>query len=735
MKKIKKYKNQQRTRQTVMLALFLFLVFIMIVYMERSVNRSMELEQLITLKTVSGKVASNMEDYFERQWSHLDYIEQTMKFSSYDTQKDVFHMLERVKMAHGLEGEGSLLILIDEKGYYYTAEAGKAALWRGLNDSAGILPEDTALVLSDLAEVKDHLEQYICFMKKLEEPITAADGSRFPYLVLAADERVFEIDLSMGEFGTITDAFVITSNGRKVNSQMGSIGLSKSYNILSALKGAKFILGDSYGEMVSGIEDGKSGVSLIEYQQKEYFISFHSIGIEDWSAVFIMDREHMVDRITPFIYQLLVVSAVGFTGLFLLVLGVIFINRDIERRREHLINDQLQASAAAAERANKAKSEFLSRMSHDIRTPLNGIIGMTAIAEKTIDDKKSVESCLKKITSASDHLLELINEVLDIARIENGKVEVKNEPLNLKELLGQLSDMNESRIAARSLIYQMDLSGLTHPYVIADRTMLNQILLNILGNAVKYTENNGSIRCTAYDKLLTAERAEYHFIVEDTGIGMSAEYVTHIFDHFSQEEIGARTSYEGTGLGMAITKDLVDLMQGTIAVKSEKGVGSTFEVTVTFALCREEEIKAAEKKEKERIRSCQYHVLLVEDNEINREIAEFLLQDAGISCQLAEDGVQAVEAFRQSAPGEYDAILMDILMPNMDGHEAARQIRAMERQDAQTIPIFAMTANAYQEDQEKSIAAGMNVHLTKPMVLEQVLEALQTWCRKEEGEA
>lgn len=730
MDEVKKYRQKKRLLQVGLMVSFVILMIMMIYYVEYSVRQRMRKNQLITLETVSEKVVSSMNNYFEQQWGHLDYIDETMHFETYDREEEIFEMLQQVRKAHELGNDNTRLLLIDEQGYYYTTEGRRVALWQEMNIGEGKMKEKTELQMANLTELGDHLKQYICFMKRLDTPLTAADGSIFPYMVLAADEQVFEIDLTMGEFGTVSDAFVMTSNGQKVNSQKNKLSLAKTYNLLSALKRAHFVLGDSYQEMLSKIEKEKSGSSLIEYEGREYFLTHHAMCIEDWNAVFIVEREQMVDRITPFIYQLLLVLTAGFFILFLFSMGTLRINWQIEREQERCMNERLQNAARAEAKANKAKSDFLSRMSHDIRTPLNGIIGMTAIAEKTLDDRESVRSCLKKITSSSDHLLELVNEVLDITKIENDKLEVKNAPIDLHELIDRLSDINESRISARSLIYELDKTGLKHPYVVADKTILNQILLNIIGNAVKYTEDNGVIQLKVYDRLLDEERAEYHFIVSDTGIGMTPEFVEHIFDQFAQEEIGARTRYEGTGLGMSITKKMVDLLGGQITVESEKNVGSTFEVTLVIPISKLQKVREDEETQKQIIVNRKYHLLLVEDNELNREIAEFMLEDAGITCRSVENGAEAVEAFEESEPEEYDAILMDVLMPKMDGHEATRRIRGLARPDAKTVPIFAMTASAYEEDREKSLEAGMNTHLTKPIVLDQILEALEIWCGK-----
>lgn len=719
--------QQGRMLQIFVLLLFLLFVVLMVGYVQYNVAHSMEYEQLVTLETVSEKVTANMVDYFDRQWSHLDYVAETMAFGTYQTQADVLNTLAQVKRAHGLGNQKNLIILIDESGYYYTSDAGKVALWSEFTSSTGYISKDTRLMLNNLAELEDHQEQYICFVKYLDEPIVAADGSCFPYIVLATDEKVFQVDVSMGEFGSFSEAFVIASNGRKISTQTGSSAFSNSYNILSALQRAEFMMGDSYEQTLAKIEHVESGCSLIQYQDKRYYIAHHAMGIEDWNAMYIVESNQMVNRITPLIYRLVFVLSAGFFLLFLLIVWAINV-----RNKERLLNERLRATTAAAESANKAKSSFLSRMSHDIRTPLNGIIGMTTIAKRSLEDKAAVAACLEKISVASDHLLELVNEGLDLSRIENGKLDVQNAPVDLCKLLENMSSMNDSRIASKKQIYQLDLDGLLHPAVITDKTILNQILLNIVGNAVKYTPDGGTIRCTVYDKLLEGQQAEYHFVVSDTGIGMSQEFLAHIFEQFAQEENSRVTTYEGTGLGMAITKELVDLLGGTITVESEQGTGSTFEVILTLPLqeVKAEAVDAVQVQQEFVADGRKYHVLLAEDNDLNREIMEFLLQDANITYDSVANGVQAVEAFTQSQPQEYDCILMDVMMPDMNGYEATAAIRALQRPDAQTIPIFAMTANAYDEDRKKSLEAGMNAHLTKPIVIADVLDTIHTWCDK-----
>ena len=323
----------------------------------------------------------------------------------------------------------------------------------------------------------------------------------------------------------------------------------------------------------------------------------------------------------------------------------------------------------------------------------------------------------------------LVNEVLDIARIESGKVVVNEEQVNLLEAVSVVHDIIESRASGRNQTYETDFSGIQHPLVLSDGNLLTQILLNLLGNSVKYTKEGGCIKFKMYEEAADARTATYHFIIEDNGIGMKPEFLEHVYERFSQEVISARSSYEGTGLGMAIVKEFVDLLKGTIEIESEVNVGTKFEVVFTFPYL--------EKAETEILEDVQYsgekqslHILLAEDNDINREIAMFILAENGMTCVAVDDGQKLVDAFCSSALNEFDAIMTDIRMPVLSGLDAAKSIRAMERADAGTVPIIAITANAYNDDKELSLAAGINAHLTKPLDAEQILKTLNLLCGK-----
>ena len=366
-----------------------------------------------------------------------------------------------------------------------------------------------------------------------------------------------------------------------------------------------------------------------------------------------------------------------------------------------------------AEEANQSKTTFLSRMSHEIRTPMNGIIGMLTLAEGKLEKDNPAMQYLEKVDELSDHLLSLINDILDMSRIEAGRVQLESKPFSLRQLADRLYDMFAKNLEARGVHYEVRFEDMTVDYVIGDELRISQAIINFLSNAVKFT-SEGEIIVTFRQMMRSAGHVDLMVRVHDTGIGMAPEFINRIFRPFEQESIETTKRYGGTGLGMSITKSLVDKMGGTIGVESKQGVGTTYTITLPFAI----DNTATEEPERQQtdltvLRGRQ--VLLAEDNALNMEIIEFLLNDVGIKVTKAADGQQAVEAFAASPVGGFDAILMDVMMPVRDGHEATRAIRAMDRPDAKSIPIFAMTANAFAEDRLKALQAGMNEHLSKPI--------------------
>lgn len=391
-------------------------------------------------------------------------------------------------------------------------------------------------------------------------------------------------------------------------------------------------------------------------------------------------------------------------------------------------NQKLKKAVLQAENASQSKSAFLSHMSHDIRTPLNGIIGMADIAIKNFDDQEKVLACMQKIDSSSKHLLALINDILDMSRIENGKMAINHEPMDMREIVNNCASIAESLLAQRNVEFVRGFGIFRHPALVGDELRLRQVLINILGNAIKFTPDGGKIFFYARELSEKYGKTAYQFEIEDTGIGMKEDFLERIWDSFTQENTGNCNGQKGTGLGMAITKKLVDLMGGVIKVKSELGVGSKFTLEINFDIGEKQKITETAKESEIALNGMK--VLLVEDNELNMEIAKTILEDEGIHVITAENGQIAVNTFNNCPKGAFDAILMDVRMPVMDGLSAAKTIRSLPRPDAATVPIIAMTADAYEEDMQKTAEAGMDAHLTKPVNQDELLQTLKTLYNK-----
>lgn len=421
----------------------------------------------------------------------------------------------------------------------------------------------------------------------------------------------------------------------------------------------------------------------------------------------------MMARLHPTIAILLVLLM-----LFLIaLLAMAVIRLRMMKRAEEEKAKEMASLAEQAEAAKRAKSAFLSSMSHDIRTPMNVIIGFTKIAlEKNSDP--SVRKDLEKIEISSHHLLTLLNDVLDISRIESGKVKFQPKPVDLSAIHRGILEITRGLIANRHLTLCESASLFPDTYVMADEVRLREVLVNLISNAIKYTKDGGRISLMCTMKELDETHAKVTYEISDSGIGMSEDFVQHIFEEFTQEDAGAaRTEYKGTGLGMAITKNYVELMGGTIAVRSQKGVGSTFTVTLPMEIA-DAPLLRADKESSRPVDLKGVHVLLAEDNDLNAEIATVQLESLGIDVVRAMNGKNALQIFETRPQGSFDIILMDIMMPEMNGYEATRAIRSLDREDAKTIPILAMTANAFDEDVEKSQKAGMNGHLSKPIAID-----------------
>lgn len=395
------------------------------------------------------------------------------------------------------------------------------------------------------------------------------------------------------------------------------------------------------------------------------------------------------------------------------------------KQREKLYTEEIRKSAEKARKANEAKTRFLFNMSHDIRTPMNAIVGFSGLLEKSIHDEKKSLDYIKKIRVSSDILLTIINQVLEMARIESGKITLNPESVNIREMVEAMNTVFESSLTKKSLEYQCSLN-VVHDQILCDKTKMEEIILNVVSNSIKYTNPHGKIT-VSIDELDSEDEknANYKVVVEDNGIGMSQDYLPHIFEEFSREHTSTETRVAGTGLGLPIVKSLVDRMGGTIEVESEEGKGTRFIMKFSFPVSLENQVREKEKQNipdiTEKLEG--KRILLAEDNELNAEIAETVLEETGIKVKHVEDGIQCIEELEKMPEKYYDVILMDVQMPNMDGYTATQRIRDLDDSRAE-IPIIAMTANAYDEDRRKAQEAGMDGFLAKPLDVDEMMRLL-----------
>ena len=455
-----------------------------------------------------------------------------------------------------------------------------------------------------------------------------------------------------------------------------------------------------------------TGCYGIMQQQRDYYI-----------YAYIPDTE---------VFRNLPLNVIGIVFLYFLIFSVFWfcryrtnqVHRKQEKEKDEKYKAELLIAAKRAEAANRAKTEFLQRMSHDIRTPINGICGMVDMADYYADDSEKQKEYRKKVRESSNLLLGLINDVLDMSKLESGEVILEEVPFNLSSIFSEVLVVIEQMAAEQNVRIEWEKREITHRDFIGSSEYVKRVMMNILSNAVKYNRENGHIYISCIEiPSKQPEMTTMEFVCRDTGIGMADKFKKHIFEPFAQEHTGSRTKFAGTGLGMPITKKLVEKMGGTISFESEEGVGTKFVIRVQFKIDTE-----ADKREEQNDISENsikgLHILLAEDNELNMEIAEFMLQNEGAEVTKAWNGQEAVELFRKSKPGEFDVIIMDIMMPVMNGYEATRRIRTLDRKDARVIPIIAMTANAFTEDRVKAKEAGMDEHISKPVDVKLLLKVI-----------
>ncbi len=522
------------------------------------------------------------------------------------------------------------------------------------------------------------------------------------------------------------DGTIVISSGERIVASNNESLIGASINDVEILR---YIRERGEGSKLVHSRDGMDtqtrSFGLMQKSRNYYIYAYLSE-----RAVYNKTPQNMLFVALAYLFILIVINMVRWRTMQRYQKQQIQIQQEYAQRLESK-NIQLEDSVRRETKANSAKTDFLSRMTHDIRTPLNGIIGLLKIDEAHPDNLELIHANRQKMLVSANHLLSLINDMLQMSKLENNEIILAHDALDLNALSTDIITIVEQRAADAgiTLEYNRREDQVPYPYVYGSPLHIRQLFLNIYGNSIKYNNVGGKV--STYLKCLGASEGivTYQWTISDTGIGMSKEFLKRLFEPFAQEHADARSVYNGTGLGMAIVKSLIDKMNGTIQVTSEEGKGSVFIITLPFEIAEKEQVVHEEaEEEKASIRGL--HLLLVEDNELNAEIAEVLLEDEGAFIEVAWDGQQAVDAFAGHSQGTYDAILMDIMMPKVDGYTATKIIRSMNRPDAKSIPIIAMTANAFDEDVKQCLEAGMNAHLSKPLQMEKVVSTIARFCKR-----
>ena len=573
-------------------------------------------------------------------------------------------------------------------------------------------------------EITDYLQKDIIMdftgyeERSYSERIDREDGSRIDIAACARKDAPGMVAIYYYTSSEFVRNYTLT-----IQNLLNGYSTQKDGTIIVADKGTIVASND---ESLLGQDTAGNQVvqAMKEHTDSQHIFHLKNEGTGGY-GIMLKQRDYYIYTYLPDteVFRNLPLSVTAVVFLYLLIFGIFcfwgyradLAHRKQEQEKDEKYKAELLRTAKKAEAANEAKTEFLQRMSHDIRTPINGICGMINVADHYADNMEKQTECRAKIKKTSHLLLELINEVLDMSKLESDEVVLEDIPFNLNSIFEEILGVIEHMAAEQNIRIIWEEKEVTHWNLIGSPVHVKRILMNILSNAVKYNKENGYvyISCREIPSKQTA-MPTLEFVCRDTGIGMTEAFQKRIFEPFAQEHAGSRTKFAGTGLGMPITKKLVEKMGGTISFESKEGTGTTFVIRIPFQI--DADMKDRNETEEKTETSIQgLHVLLTEDNELNMEIAEFVLQNEGAVVTKAWNGQKAVDIFRKNRPGEFDAILMDIMMPVMNGYEAAKMIRSLDREDAKVIPIIAMTANAFTEDKMRAKEAGMDEHIAKPV--------------------
>ena len=696
-------------------------------------------ERLNQMEEVTHQMFRSLEDVIDTHWDEVNVQCNYLYCTPLKTDTEFYRYLKKLSELSNYHERQIELVAVDSDGHYYT-ENGGMGLLREMNYLADS-PQWVSYVSNSLT-VDD---SRMVFLEKLSTPITLQSGEKeitLCYFGISQSMTQLNDYFRCDAYENNNSVYVLDDNGFKLFNA-NDTELLKGHNVYTVLSRMSYLHGSSFAEAKERLDRTGSCYSNAVLDGTEYFYALKQMENAQWTLAFLVPAKYVAvntQKLVSIVMIIIIVIAMVFSvitvfvGWFLLrqkqqqeLQAEKEANLRLEQYNIHLtqVNDELRQAQdiaaealQSAERASKAKTDFLANMSHDIRTPMNAIIGITTLMKNELHQPEKLAEHLGKLENSGQLLLGIINDILDMSRIESGKTTLNVEKMNLPQQISQLDSIIRQQAGQRRQTFTVN-THLQHENVLADPNRLNRVLMNILSNAVKYTPTGGHIRFEVDELPRNEHYARYRFVVQDDGIGMSEAYQKTLFDPFTREERSGTNKVQGTGLGMAITKNIVDLMGGSINVESTTGKGTRFEVVLEFPIDAEAdtvpEAQVLPEEEEETSPLSGMKFLCAEDNAINAEILEMLLEANGASCTICSNGQEIVDAFASVKPGEYDMILMDVQMPVMDGLEAARRIRSGENPLGRIIPILAMTANAFLEDMQKSREAGMDEHLSKPV--------------------
>ena len=699
-------------------------------------------ERLNQMEEVTHQMFQNLEDVIDSQWNRVTEECNYLREANVQTIDELCKHMKKKYDLSAYEEQKITLMAVDSEGGYYT-ERGNRGLFRDL-DYFEDNPKQISFVFDSMIDNQSEM----VFLERLSKPIQLQNGKKktmIRYFGIAQNMEQLNPYFNRDAYDRNNSVYVLDNNGFKLFNS-NKVELIKGQNVSSVLQKMKYLHNSSFEKTKTKLEEKGCSYSNAVLDGTEYFYALKRMENAEWTLIFLVPAEYVATNtleLVNFIMLFIVIFTVIVAVCVILAISfvmrrnqqeAILVERENNIKLENVNTELRKANLAAeeafqvAQEANRSKSSFLANMSHDIRTPMNAIIGITSLLRHDAGDKAKVIEYADKIDTSSQHLLGIINDVLDMSKIEAGKTIFKYTDFSILDFMEELNTIFHSQIDEKNQTLTFMKENIRHEWVNSDQVHLMQIFSNLLSNAVKYTQE-GAIQFLVEEcETNSFVYAKYRFLVSDNGMGMSSDFKDKIFDAFTRAENSLTNKIQGTGLGMAITRNLVEAMGGTIDVESEPGQGSCFEVLMDLKIAEERSVLLASQVEKEEpdvnvLKGMRF--LCAEDNELNAEILMELLKIEDAECTICENGEKVLKTFEQSAPGDYDMILMDVQMPVMNGYEATKAIRRSSHELAKTIPIIAMTANAFSEDIQHSLAAGMTAHISKPVEMKALKKTIR----------